>query len=69
MEYTTLNQLINKSVKITRQLTSGDIPIKMNGKLINIDLLLEKDNNYYVDLKINYDTKGEQYDKQNTENS
>ena len=52
MEYITLNQLINKSVKITRQLTSGDIPIKMNGKLVNIDLLLEKDNNYYIDLKI-----------------
>ena len=50
----TLNELLNKGISISRRLTSGDIPLTMNGEPIEIvDITLEGENgNYWADLKV-----------------
>lgn len=49
----TLNQLINKGTSISRQLTSGSIPLKYSGMEVDIDLSLEKDEQgYYCSMII-----------------
>ena len=49
----TLNELVNKGVNISRMLSSGDIPLKLNGEPIEIvDITLEGENgNYWADIK------------------
>ena len=50
----TLNGLINKARQISWLLTSGDIPLTMNGQPIEIyDITLEGENgNYWADIKV-----------------
>lgn len=50
----TLNELIKKSKQISWMLTSGDIPLTMNGQPIETyDITLEGENgNYHADIKI-----------------
>lgn len=50
----TLNGLLNKCRKISWMLTSGDIPLKMNGEPVEIyDVTLEGENgNYWADIKV-----------------
>lgn len=50
----TLNDLIRKCRSVSYKLTSGDIPITMNGQPIEItDVTLEGDNgNYWADIKV-----------------
>ena len=50
----TLNGLINKARQISWMLTSGDIPLTMNGEPIEIvDITLEgEDGNYWADMKV-----------------
>lgn len=50
----TLNELIKKGRKISWLLTSGDIPLTMNGQQIEIyDITLEGENgNYWADIKV-----------------
>lgn len=50
----TLNDLMKKSRSISILLTSGSIPIKMNGEDFNCSLSLDRDedNNLYVNLEI-----------------
>ena len=50
----TLNGLLKKGQKISWMLTSGDIPITMNGEPIEIvDITLEGSNgNYWADIKV-----------------
>ena len=49
----TLNELLNKGLSISRRLTSGDIPLTMNGEPIDVDITLEGENgNYWADLKV-----------------
>ena len=50
----TLNELLNKGKEISWMLTSGDIPLTMNGEPIEIvDITLEGENgNYWADLKV-----------------
>lgn len=49
----TLNELINKARQISWMLTSGDIPLTLNGEPIDIvDITLEGENgNYHADIK------------------
>lgn len=49
----TLNGLINRTMEISRMLSSGDIPLKLNGEPIEIvDITLEGENgNYWADIK------------------
>lgn len=49
----TLNDLIKKGQRISWMLTSGDIPLTMNGEPIEItDITLEGENgNYRADIK------------------
>ena len=49
----TLNGLINKAKQVSWMITSGDIPITMNGEPIEIlDITLEGSNgNYWADIK------------------
>ena len=49
----TLNDLIKKGQKVSWMLTSGDIPLTMNGEPIEItDITLEGSNgNYWADIK------------------
>ena len=49
----TLNQLITKARQVSWLLTSGDIPITMNGEPIEIvDITLEgSQGNYHADIK------------------
>ena len=49
----TLNELIKNGIQISRCLTSGDIPLTMNGEPIEItDITLEGENgNYWADIK------------------
>ena len=50
----TLNELIAKAQHVSWLLTSGDIPVTMNGEPIEIyDITLEGSNgNYYADIKV-----------------
>ena len=50
----TLNELMNKGLSISRRLTSGSIPVTVNGKPIEIvDITLEGENgNYWADMKV-----------------
>ena len=50
----TLNELLKKGQKISWMLTSGDIPLTMNGEPIEIvGITLEGDNgNYWADMKV-----------------
>ena len=50
----TLNELLNKGRKISWMLTSGDIPVTMNGRPVEIyDITLEGSNgNYWADIKV-----------------
>ena len=50
----TLNGLIKKGREISWMLTSGDIPLTMNGEPVEIvDITLEGSNgNYWADMKI-----------------
>ena len=50
----TLNDLIKKGQRISWMLTSGDIPLTMNGEPIEItDITLEGSNgNYWADMKV-----------------
>ena len=50
----TLNELIKKGQRISWMLTSGDIPLTMNGEPIEItDITLEGENgNYWADMKV-----------------
>ena len=49
----TLNQLINKGTNVSRQLTSGSIPLYWDGKEVDIDLSLEKDERgYYCSMTV-----------------
>ena len=50
----TLNELLKKGQKISWMLTSGDIPLTMNGEPIEIyDITLEGENgNYWADMKV-----------------
>ena len=49
----TLNGLINRTMEISRMLSFGDIPLKLNGEPIEIvDITLEGENgNYWADIK------------------
>ena len=49
----TLNELLKKGQKISWMLTSGDIPLTLNGEPIEIyDITLEGENgNYWADIK------------------
>lgn len=51
-----LNDFIIKARQISWQLSSGDIPLTLNGSSIDlVDITLEGDNgNYFVDLKVIY---------------
>ena len=50
----TLNGLINKARQVSWLLTSGDIPLTMNGEPIEIvDITLEgEQGNYHADIKV-----------------
>lgn len=50
----TLNDLIKKGQRISWMLTSGDIPLTMNGEPIEIvDIILKGENgNYWADMKV-----------------
>lgn len=50
----TLNDLIKKGQRISWMLSSGDIPLTMNGEPIEItDITLEGSNgNYWADMKV-----------------
>ena len=49
----TLNELLKKGKEISWMLTSGDIPLTMNGEPIDVDITLEGENgNYWADLKV-----------------
>ena len=50
----TLNGLINKARQVSWLLTSGDIPLTMNGEPIEIvDITIEGENgDYYADIKV-----------------
>ena len=50
----TLNELLKKCRQISWMLTSGDIPLTMNGESIEIvDITLEGHNgNYWADMKV-----------------
>ena len=50
----TLNELIKKATQISRMLTSGDIPVTINGKQVEIvDITFEcNNNNYRADIKV-----------------
>lgn len=50
----TLNELLKKGQKISWMLTSGDIPLTMNGEPVEIiDITLEGSNgNYWADMKV-----------------
>ena len=50
----TLNELLEKGKKVSWLLTSGDIPLTMNGEPIEIvDITLEGSNgNYWADMKV-----------------
>ena len=50
----TLNDLIKKGQKVSWMLTTGDIPLTMNGEPVEIvDITLEGSNgNYWADMKV-----------------
>ena len=49
----TLNELLKKGQKISWMLTSGDIPLTMNGQPVEIyDITLEGSNGYHADIKV-----------------
>lgn len=50
----TLNDLLKRGREVSWMLTSGDIPLTMNGEPIEIvDITLEGDNgNYWADMKV-----------------
>ena len=49
----TLNGLIEKLTFISRQLTSGDIPLKVDGKEVDINATLEgEQGNYWCNINI-----------------
>ena len=50
----TFNSLIKKATFVSRQLTSGDIPLTLNGEPIDIvDITLEgEQGNYHADIKV-----------------
>lgn len=50
----TLNELLKKGRQVSWMLTSGDIPLTMNGQPIEIyDITLEGENgNYWADIKV-----------------
>lgn len=49
----TLNQLINEATKISRQLTSGDIPVVIRGRTGVTLILKEHEGVFWVEIKPN----------------
>ena len=46
----TANELIQALANATNLLSSGSIPVRMNGKEFDVDVVLKVDNEYFIEL-------------------